>query len=149
MHRQIQKQIQEAMKAKDTVRLSTLRGLLSAFINELVAEGRKPSEILSDDEALAVTKRAVKQRRDSIEQFRSGGREDLASKEEAEMKILEIYLPAQMSREDIRKVVLAKKEEMGVSDKSKMRILMSAVMKELKNKADGKDVKDVLESLFE
>ena len=137
------------MKAKDTVRLSTLRGLLSAFINELVAEGRKPSEILSDDEALAVTKRAVKQRRDSIEQFRSGGREDLASKEEAEMKILEIYLPAQMSREDIRKVVLAKKEEMGVSDKSKMRILMSAVMKELKNKADGKDVKDVLESLFE
>ena len=149
MHRQIQKQIQEAMKAKDTVRLSTLRGLLSAFINELVAEGRKPSEILSDDEALAVTKRAVKQRRDSIEQFRSGGREDLASKEEAEMKILEIYLPAQMSREDIRKVVLAKKEEMGVSDKSKMGILMSAVMKELKNKADGKDVKDVLESLFE
>ena len=149
MHRQIQKQIQEAMKAKDTVRLSTLRGLLSAFINELVAEGRKPSEILSDDEALAVTKRAVKQRRDSIEQFRCGGREDLASKEEAEMKILEIYLPAQMSREDIRKVVLAKKEEMGVSDKSKMGILMSAVMKELKNKADGKDVKDVLESLFE
>ena len=148
MHKEIQKQIQLAMKEKDAVRLNTLRGLLSAFTNELVAKGRKPSEELSDEESLSVVKRAVKQRKDSIEQFRKGNREDLAGKEEVELKILETYLPAQMSREDIKKIVLAKKEEMSISDKSKIGILMGAVMSELKNKADGKDVRDIIELLF-
>src|SRR3989338_968340 len=79
------------MLAKETVRLTVTRGLLAAFVNELVAKLRKPTEELKDDEALAVIKRAVKQHKDSIEQFAKGGRQDLVKEEKAELKILEIY----------------------------------------------------------
>lgn len=136
------------MKARDAVRLSVLRGLVAAFTNELVAKGRKPDEKLGDDEVLAVIKRAVKQRKDSIEQFRKGNREDLASKEEAELKILEAYLPATMPKEEIEKMARELKEKMGEIDKSKTGQFMGALMKELKNQADGKDVKEVVENLF-
>ena len=91
------------MLAKDTVRLTVLRGLLTAFTNELVATKRKPQDELLDTEIIAVIRRAVKQRKDSIEQFRKGGREDLAQAEEDELKILETFLPQTMSKEDIRK----------------------------------------------
>ncbi|MFA5838324.1 MAG: GatB/YqeY domain-containing protein [Candidatus Paceibacterota bacterium] len=148
LHEQIQEQIRNAMRAREELRLSVLRGMLSAFTNELVSTKRKPSEILPDEDALGVVRRLVKQRKDSIEQFRAGKREDLASKEEAELKILEKYLPETMSKEDIKKVVLAKKEGMGIVDKSKMGILIGAVMKELKGKADGGDVKEVIEKIF-
>jgi len=148
LHEQIQEQIRNAMRAREELRLSVLRGMLSAFTNELVSTKRKPSEILPDEDALGVVRRLVKQRKDSIEQFRAGKIEDLASKEEAELKILEKYLPETMSKEDIKKVVLAKKEGMGIVDKSKMGILIGAVMKELKGKADGGDVKEVIEKIF-
>lgn len=148
LHNQIREEIKEAMKAREELRLSVLRGMLASFTNELVATKRKPDTILPDEDAINVVKRLVKQRKDSIEQFRAGKREDLASKEEAELKILEKYLPETMSKEDIKKVVLAKKEEMGITDKSKMGILIGAVMKELKGKADGGDVKEVVEKLF-
>jgi len=144
----IREDLTASMKAKDQVRTDTLRGLLAAFTNELVAKGIKPTEQISDDDATAVTKRAVKQRRDSIEQFRKGGREDLANKEEQELKILETYMPEQVSREEIERVARATKERMGVTDASKMGILIGAVMKELKGKADGSLVKEVVESLF-
>jgi uncharacterized protein YqeY len=148
IHTDLQKQIQNAMRAKEELKLSTLRGLLSAFTNELVAQKRKPTETLSDEEAFAVIRRQVKQRKDSIDQFRKGNREDLASKEEAEMQILEAYLPAMMSRDDIRKVVEAKKTEMGITDKSQMGQFMGAVMKELKGKAEGDTVKAVIEEVL-
>lgn len=137
------------MLAKEEIRLNTLRGLVSAFVNELVAKRRKPNEELTDEEVLDVIRKGVRQRKDSIEQFRKGSREDLVEREEAELKILETYLPLQMSQDEIRKVVMAKKEEMGVTDKSKIGMFMGAVMKELKNKADGGDVKTIIESLFE
>lgn len=138
----------ESMKARDVVRVSVLRGLISAFTNELVATGRKPTETLTDDEALAVIKRAARQRKDSIEQFTAGGRKDLADKEEQELKILESYLPAQMGREEIEKVARTKKEELGITDRAKVGQLVGAVMKDLKGKADGNDVKAVVDSLF-
>ncbi len=136
------------MKAKDEIRLLTLRSLLTAFTNELVSTKRKPDETLADEEALTVVKRAVKQRKESIEQFQKGGRDDLAKGEEAELDILEKYLPEMIGKEEIEKIARAKKEELGVDDKSKMGILMGAVMKELKGQADGKDVKEVVDSLF-
>jgi len=145
---EIKKQMIDAMKSRDELRVSVLRGLLSAFTNELVAKKRKPSEEISEDEVMEVISRGAKQRKDSIEQFRKGGREDLAKKEEAELKILEEYLPVQASREEIEKVAKAKMEEMGVTDKLKMGILMGAVMKELKGRAQGGEVKSVVESLF-
>ena len=83
----------EAMKAKDILRLNVIRGLLASFTNEAIAKRRKPDEELSDDEVLIVISRAVKQRKDSIEQFEKGGRKDLVEVEKSELVILETYLP--------------------------------------------------------
>ncbi len=138
----------EAMKAKDAVKLQTLRGLLSAFTNELVNLKRTPQDMLSDEEVLAVIRRAVKQRKDSIEQFIAGGRPELADDEKAELTVLETYLPALMSEEDVMKIALAKKEEMGEIDKSKAGQFMGMLMKDLKGKADGDVVKKVVDSLL-
>ncbi len=148
VHEQIKDQIKEAMLAKDAVRLQTLRGLLSAFTNELVAKKRKPQEMLEDEDALAVISRAVKQRKDSIEQFEKGGRADLAEDEKAELAILVTYLPTQMSKEEVMKAVLAKKTELGVTDKAMAGKLMGAIMKDLKGKADGDMVKAVIDEAF-
>ena len=106
LHEEIKNKIKEAMMAKDSLKLETYRGMVSAFTNELVSRGKKPSEMLSDDEALAVVTRLSKQRKDSIEQFRKGNREDLVAKEEAELAILEKYLPSLMDKSEIVKIVL-------------------------------------------
>lgn len=136
------------MKAKDTVKLGVVRGLSSAFTNELVKLGKMPQDELSDEEALAVIRRAVKQRKDSIEQFVAGGRPELADDEKAELAILETYLPAMMSREDVMKAAQAKMAEMGTVDKSKAGMFMGALMKDLKGKADGDVVKSVVDELL-
>ncbi len=136
------------MLAKDTVRLTVLRGLLTAFTNELVATKRKPQDELLDTEIIAVIRKAVKQRKDSIEQFRKGGREDLARAEEDELKILETFLPQTMSKDDIRKKVEEVKARLGITDKAKTGQLIGATMKELNGLADGNDVKEIVESLF-
>src|SRR3989344_1216587 len=88
LHQDIKNQVTEAMKARDSIRLNTLRGLLAAFTNEAVAKKMKPDTQLTDEQALEVIRRSVKQRKDSIEQFRKGGREDLVTAEEAELEIL-------------------------------------------------------------
>ena len=136
------------MKAKDEVRLRTVRSLITACTNELVATGRKPQDMLPDADVLAVVKRLAKQRRDSIEQFVAGGREDLAEIERAELSILEAYLPQMMSRDEIRPVAKAKIEALGITEKQKIGIAVGAIMKELAGKADGSDVKAVLEELL-
>ena len=148
LHQSIKGGIKEAMLKKDSVRLGVLRGLTAAFTNELVAKSRMPSDELTDEEALAVIKRAVKQRKDSIDQFMKGGREDLAKDEKAELAVLETFLPATMSKDEIRKVAEAKKAELGIADASKLGQFIGTVMKELKGKAAGADVKEVVESLF-
>lgn len=148
LHKKIQDEIKEAMRAKDKIRLLTLRGLLAAFTNELVASKRKPAEELPDDEALGVISREAKKRKDSIEQFEKGGRKDLVEQESAELKILETYLPDMMDMDEIQKVVEAKKAELGIDDPAKKGLLMGAVMKELKGKADGGDVKKIVDSLL-
>lgn len=148
LQQQIKNQIKEAMIAKDTVKLSVLRGLSSSITNELVDKGRTPSGELTDEETLAVIRRAVKQRRDSIEQFTTGGREDLASDEKAELVYLEIYLPQMMSYDDVKKIVEAKKIELDITDAKDKGKLMSEIMKDLKGKAEGMDVKNAVDSLF-
>ena len=148
LHQQIRDEIKDAMRAKEAVKLSVLRGMLTAFTNELVAKGMKPQDELGDTDALTVIKRQSKQRKDSIDQFVKGGRPELAEQEKEELAILEAYLPAMMSRDEIRKVAEAKKTELGVTDRAKMGMLMGAIIKELAGKADGADVKAVVESLF-
>ncbi|MEK7635033.1 MAG: GatB/YqeY domain-containing protein [Patescibacteria group bacterium] len=148
MHEKIQEQIPEAMRAKDQVRLITLRGMVAAFVSEVMNLKRKPQDKLSDFEAIAVIRRLVKQRKDSIEQFKKGNREDLVKNEEAELKILEEFLPAQMSEEQIREIVLKKKTELGEVDKTKMGQFMGAVMKETGGNADGALVKKIIEEVL-
>ena len=138
--------IKDAMKARDSVRLNALRGIKTAFTNELVASKRPPQDTLSDEEALRVISRLAKQRKDSIEQFTQGGRPELAEKEAQELAILEEFLPEMMPMEEIQKLVEAKKAELGVTDKSGMGRLMGTLMKELKGKADGKMVKDAVDA---
>ncbi len=144
----LKSQLKDAMMAKDAVRLTVIRGLMSAMTNELVATSRTPQSELSDDEVLTLIRRGVKQRKDSIEQFNAGGRPELAESEQAELAILEAYLPQMMSKDEIRPLAEAKKAELGITDKAKLGMLTGALIKDLKGKADGSDVKEVVESLF-
>jgi len=146
---QIKDEIKVAMIAKDTVKLGVVRALVSNFTNELLNLKRTPQDELSDEEVLNVIRRAVKQRKDSIEQFVSGGRPELAEDEKAELAILEVYLPAMMPKEEVEAFAKAKMVEMGVTDKSKAGMFMGTLMKELKGKADGDVVKTVVDSLFQ
>jgi len=148
LHTQIKEQIKEAMKAREEVRLLVLRGLLAAFTNELVALKRKPDGELTDEETLAVIRRAVKQRKDSIEQFTKGGRADLSDSETTELVILETYLPKMMPREDVLKIAKAKMQGLGVTDKSGAGKFMGALMKDLKGQADGDTVKSIVDELL-
>ncbi len=151
MHNQIQNQIKDAMRAKDQVRLTTLRGVLAAFTNEAVAKGKTPQDKLGDDEALAVIRRLVKQRKDSIEQFEKGGRQDLADSEKLEMKILEEFLPAQMSEEKIKEIV-EKTLRQAQGDNSPILknrgAFIGTVIKETAGQADGALVKRIVEEIL-
>ena len=147
-HGELKAGIKEAMKAKDTVRLGVLRGLVTAAMNESITKGKGPDGMLSDDEVMTIIMRAGKQRKDSIEQFEKGGRPELAEGEKAELVIIEAMLPAQMSREEIETAVKAKATELGVADKTGANKLMGVLMKDLKGKADGTVVKDVVSTLF-
>ncbi len=148
IHEQIKDKIKEAMMSKDSVSLETYRGMSAAFTNELVSKSRKPSEILTDEEVVAVITRMSKQRKDSIEQFKKGGRADLVKEEEAQLKILETYLPKLMDTGEVVALAKAKKEELGITDGTKKGMLMAALMKDLKGKADGTAVKEAVDSLF-
>lgn len=148
LHQQIQNQIPDAMRAKDSVRLTTLRGVLSSFTNEAMNLGKKPQDKLTDKEAVVVIKKLVKQRKDSIEQFKKGGRMDLVENEEAELKVLEEFLPAQMSEEEVEKIVRLKIEDLKISDKSKIGILIGAVLKETGGNADGALVKKIVDEIL-
>ncbi|OGI76496.1 hypothetical protein A3C67_00115 [Candidatus Nomurabacteria bacterium RIFCSPHIGHO2_02_FULL_42_19] len=148
LHEQIKNKIKDAMLAKNTVLLETLRAMVAGFTNELVAKGRKPNEMLTDEEALSVITRLSKQRKDSIEQFKKGNRDDLVKVEEAQLAILETYLPKLMDKSEVEKIARAKKEELSINDATKKGMLMSALMKDLKGKADGNVVKEAVDSLF-
>jgi uncharacterized protein len=145
---QIREDLKTAMKARDQVRLDTLRGVITACTNELVAKGKKPTDEVDDAMAITVLKRLTKQRKDSIEQFIAGGRAELADKEALELKVLEAYLPASATKEEIEKVVRAKKEELGITDAAGAGKLMGAVIKEFGGNADGADVKAVVTALL-
>ncbi|MBV9159585.1 MAG: GatB/YqeY domain-containing protein [Candidatus Kaiserbacteria bacterium] len=149
LSQKIREDMKEAMKARDQVRVDTLRGAISAFTNELVAKGKKPTEELDEKDMVTVLKRLAKQRKDAIDQFTKGGRMELAEKETKELSIIESYLPQTASREEIERVAQAKKAELGVTDASGIGKLTGAVMKEFAGNADGNDVKEVVASLFQ
>lgn len=148
LHQKIKEDMKDAMRAKESDKVTVLRGLMSACTNELVAQKKTPQDMLDDEAVLAVISREAKRRKDAINQFTDGGRPELAEDEQKELAILEVYLPEMMSREDILPLATAKKEELGMTDKADMGKLIGALMADLKGQADGGDVKDVVSSLF-
>lgn len=143
------------MRAKDSVRLGVVRGLITAAQNDAVQKGKGPDGVLDEAEMLAVITRAAKQRKDSIEQFEAGGRPELAEGEKAELAIIMSMLPAQMSRDEIVAAATAKAAEMGIDLSAKLEAgktgankLMGTLMKDLKGRADGNDVKAVVDGMF-
>ncbi len=149
MKEKIREAMKEAMREKDSQKVTVLRSLLAAFTNELIAQKRPPTQELSDSDILKVIKHAAKQRQDSIEQFEKGGRQELADKEKQELEIIKAYLPEPVSKEEITKVVEKKIKELNCTgDMSKMGILIGAVVKEFNGNADGGDVKNVVAELL-
>ena len=144
---EIKAEVIAAMKAKDAVKLAVMRALSAAITNESVTKGRGPTGELTEDEIMTLISRSAKQHKDSIEQFKAGGREDLVASEQAELDILTALLPAQMSREEIVALVTSKIAEQGVTAEQKNQF-MGGLMKELKGKADGSVVKEVVDAAF-
>ena len=135
----IEKDLVVAMKAREELRLSVMRMAKTALKLKQVESGKA----LDDAQAMAVLRTLIKQRHDSVEQFRKGGRDDLAAKEEQEIKILESYLPAAASDEEIDAAVAAAITEIGATNVKDMGKVMKAVMAKLADKnADGKKVSD-------
>lgn len=136
--------LKNAMKAGDTAKRDTLR-MLDSMIKNTEIEKKKREEGLSDEEVQEVIARAIKQRKDSATQYVSGGREDLAQKENAEIEILSVYMPAQLSDEEARAEVLKIIVEVGAVSKSEIGKVMGKAMTVLKGKVDGNLVKKIAE----
>lgn len=148
IHEDMRTTLKESLKAKDEIRLRTTRSILTAFTNELVATGKTPQDMLDDTQALSVIKRLAKQRKESIVQFEAAGRQDLSEPEKAELAILESYLPTLLTQEVLEPIVRAKLAELSITDKSKLGMAVGALMKELHGKADGADVKAIVERIL-
>ena len=134
LQEKIQSHLSDAMKNKEPLRLSVLRMMKTAVKNKEI-EKMKP---LDEGEVLAVFNSLVKQRKDSVEQFRKGGREELAQKEEAEIQIIQEYLPAAASEDDMRHAIDEAVQETGASSIKDMGKVMKAAMAKLAGKsADG------------
>jgi uncharacterized protein YqeY len=148
LHTSLRDSLKDAMKAKDAAKLRTVRSIMTAVTNELVATGKTPQSELDDASVLTVIKRLAKQRKESILQYEAAGRTDLSEPEKEELVVLEAYLPTLMTQDAIRPIAVAKMAELGITDKSKMGMLVGALMRDLAGQADGGDVKAVVESLF-
>ena len=135
----LEKEITDALKAAlkegDKVKVSTLRMLIAEIKNKKIAE--KASE-LDDDSIIALLQKMVRKHKESIEQFKAGGREDLVSKETQEMAVLEKYLPEMISEEELARVVAEEIEKAGAASPKDMGTVMGAVMARVKGRADGK-----------
>lgn len=147
LHQKIKADIKESMIARDETRTLVLRGVQAEIQKELLAKKSSATEA-TDEEVVAIVKRLAKQRKDSIEQFTKGNRGDLAKNEARELLILEGYLPRVMTRDEIKKIAEQKIKKEGVPDKTKAGQFTGALMKDLKGKADGADVKAVVEGLL-
>lgn len=146
MQENIKAQLKPAMIAKDTVRVGTIRMILAAFTNELVTQGRPPTDPLSDADCMKVVKRLAKQRKDSIDQYTSAGRPELAEDEQAELVVIESFLPEAMSEAEIESRVQAKLAESPL-DPTKKGQFIGMMCKELGDTADGALVKTVIDRL--
>lgn len=140
----IEGDVKQALRSGDRVRLSTVRMLLSA-VNYV--EMAKLAE-LDDDGVVVVIAREIKQRKESIEAFKNGGRPELAANEEAELAVLQAYMPKQMSRDEIIELVKAVISEVGAQGPQDKGKLMGKLMPQVRGKADGQEVNAVVTELL-
>lgn len=140
--------LKDAMRAKDAIRLRTIRSLRAALMEREIEQRSGGEATLSADDEQAVLLKQAKQRRDALEQYVAADREDLASKEREELVVLESYLPEQLDAEGVRKVVAAVIAETGASGPADMGRVMGAAMGKLRGQADGKLVQAAAKELL-
>lgn len=140
----LQKDMVAAMKAKDKETLGTVRMLKAAVTNEQINLGHD----LTPDEEIAVLSRELKQRKDSLAEFKAAERADSVTKLEAEIKVVESYLPKQLSVDEVKAIVEETIQEVGATSKADFGKVMSAVMPKLKGQADGKVVNQTVKELL-
>jgi len=142
----IMEQLKTAMKAKDEVALRTLRAIKAAILVEKTAEGAKSE--LSEADEMKMLQKMAKQRRDSLDIFTTQGRADLAIKEEEELRVIEGFLPKQLSEEELRAELQKVIAESGASSPGDMGKVMGAATKALAGRADGKAVSAMVKELL-
>lgn len=135
--------LKTAMRARDDVRLRTIRSLRSALQQAEIARRQGGTATLDEAEALAVVQKQAKQRREAIEQFRAAGRDDLVAKEQEELTVLESYLPAALGDDEIRSVLRGLAAEVGASTPADIGRLMAPAMQRLRGQADGRRVQEL------
>ena len=138
--------IKTAMKAKDKVRLETVRGIKKAILEREVALRPKGIDSLSEEQEIELLSQQAKQRRDSIEQYKNAGRDDLAEKESQELAIIETYLPEQISDEELETIINEIIASSGATSVKDLGKVMGPAMKQLKGKADGKKIQALVKS---
>ena len=143
---QIGEDIKTAMKAKDKIRLQTVRSIKKAILEKEVELRPQGKDSLTPEQEIELLSQQAKQRRDSIEQFRNAGRDDLADKESQELEVIESYLPAQASDEEIETLVDELIASSGASTMKDLGKVMGPAMKQLKGKADGKKIQALVKS---
>jgi len=142
--KRIDEDIIKALKAGDKDRLTALRGLKSDIKYRQIEK----REELTDDDVIGVLNSARKKRRDSIEQFEKGGRDDLVQKEKLGLSIIEEYLPEQLSEDKLIQIIKKAIEDTGADSPSKMGLVMKAVMPQVKGQADGKLINQLVSRLL-
>jgi len=147
LKQQIIDDLKSAMKAGDAEKRDTLR-MLDSMIKNTEIEKMKRESGLDDSEVQEVVTRAIKQRKDAIAQYESGGRPELAEKEKKEIDILSAYMPEQLSEDEVRKIITETASEINASAKADTGKLMGAVMPKVKGKADGQLVKKIVEEIL-
>lgn len=144
----LQSDLKEAMRAKDPVRLRTIRSLRAALLDKEIAEREGGEAELSDEQQLAVIQKQAKQRRDAIVQYEEAGREDLAATEREELEVIAGYLPEQASDEEIRQVLHEIIAAVGATTMQDMGKVMGAAMQRLKGRADGRRINGMVRKLL-
>ena len=144
IHEKIEADLKEAMRSKEAERLSVLRMVKSALMNAAI-ETRGARARLPDPEAIAVIRKQVKQREDSIEGFEKGGRPELAAKERREIGFLREYLPVPFTQDELEELVKAAVAEVGATSKAQMGAVMKVVTDKAGGRADGKTLSEAVQ----
>ncbi|RMG01049.1 MAG: GatB/YqeY domain-containing protein [Nitrospirae bacterium] len=144
LQERIESDLKTALKEKDKPRLSALRLIKAAIKNKEIEKGSP----LSDEDLIALLSSLAKQRKESIEEFRRGGREDLAHKEEEELRLLKSYLPEELSKEELTRLVKETITEVGATTAADMGKVMKALMPKVRGRADGKEVSGLVREIL-